>query len=442
MSMMSTVGRRVVLDDVTLGDVELGLLGLLPQGHLLGGPVASPRPAPNATVLLRTDPAEVARAPHEVLLVDEESTPLATLVVQEDVQRGDRDCLLRGILRRERRRESGAGGPRLDESTALEQWDSVMVLSRPLTIAELPTERPERVLVLVPDSRQSTDGVPTGILLEVANSLAPALGDDVEVRTAPLRWRDTPSDRMLSELLAAGLGAPVDLRHPSPDVDPRAAAWHAVRAALESAIDDEPIDLLPDGTEQALRRWRPPRPRRGLVIMFTGLSGSGKSTLARSVRDALVSSSNRTVSLLDGDVVRGLLSKGLGFDRAGREQNIRRIGFVATEAARHGGLVLCAPIAPYESTRQEVRTMVEEVGDFVLVHVSTPLEVCEGRDLKGLYAAARAGRISEFTGVSDPYESPEDAELVVDTSLTPVEEATSLVLRHLRGRGWLSEGPR
>lgn len=438
MSTMSTVGRRVVLDEVELGDVELALLGVLPEGHVLGGTVRSGTPADHGTVLLPVGEGEVA-AGADMLLVDEESTPLATLVVEGDVTWGDGPGRVPGHLRRERLRESGAAGPRLDETTLLESWDRVVVLSRPLTTDELPSERSGRVLVLVPDDRHSTDGIPTAVLLQVAHHLAPALGAEVVVRTAPLRWRDPSSDQALCHLLAHKLGTSVDLRHPSPDVDPGAAAWRAVRAALESAVDDEPVEALPGGTEQALRRWRPPRPRRGLVVMFTGLSGSGKSTVARSVRDALVSSSNRTVSLLDGDVVRQLLSKGLGFDRAGREQNIRRIGFVATEAARHGGLVLCAPIAPYQSTREEVRTMVEEVGDFVLVHVSTPLEVCEARDLKGLYAAARAGRISEFTGVSDPYESPEDAELVVDTSVTPVEEATSLVLQHLRARGWVSE---
>ncbi|MGL5909395.1 MAG: adenylyl-sulfate kinase, partial [Phycicoccus sp.] len=265
----------------------------------------------------------------------------------------------------------------------------------------------------------------------------------IVIRTAPLRWRDPASDRALTRLLAAVTRAPVDLRHPAPEVDPVAVSWLRARADLETAVDDTPLPGVAGASTAALRRWRPPRHRRGLVVMFTGLSGSGKSTLARSVRDALAAGS-RTVGLLDGDVVRRLLSSGLGFDRAGREQNVRRIGFVATEAARHGGIVLCAPIAPYRSTRAEVRRMVREVGDFVLVHVSTPLEVCEQRDLKGLYAAARAGRIREFTGVSDPYEPPVDADLVVDTSLVAVEAATTLVITHLREQGWLSaeSGPR
>ena len=152
-------------------------------------------------------------------------------------------------------------------------------------------------------------------------------------------------------------------------------------------------------------------------MFCTGLSGSGKSTLARDLRDALLERGDRTVSLLDGDLVRRLLSAGLTFSREDRDLNIARIGFVATEVARHGGIAICAPIAPYAAARAGVRRMVSEVGDFVLVHVSTPLEVCEARDRKGLYAQARAGVIGSFTGISDPYEEPDDADLVIDTSV-------------------------
>ena len=129
------------------------------------------------------------------------------------------------------------------------------------------------------------------------------------------------------------------------------------------------------------------------------------------------------MSLLDGDDVRRLLSSGLGFDHAARDLNVRRIGYVGSEVARHGGLAICAPIAPYAESRAAVRAMVEPVGDFVLVHVSTPLEECERRDLKGLYAKARAGLIPEFTGISDPYDVPTDADLVVDTAQVSREEA-------------------
>ncbi|MBB5962731.1 adenylyl-sulfate kinase [Planomonospora venezuelensis] len=181
-----------------------------------------------------------------------------------------------------------------------------------------------------------------------------------------------------------------------------------------------------------------PPHRRGLVVFFTGLSGSGKSTVARGLRDALLERGGRTVTYLDGDVVRHLLSAGLGFSREDRDLNIRRIGFVAAEAARHGGLAICAPIAPYAATREEVRAMVEAVGaDFLLVHVATPLAECERRDRKGLYAKARAGLIPEFTGISAPYEEPEDADLVVDTTAIPVERAVDAVLDPLVQGGWV-----
>ncbi|RVX44784.1 sulfate adenylyltransferase [Nonomuraea polychroma] len=181
-----------------------------------------------------------------------------------------------------------------------------------------------------------------------------------------------------------------------------------------------------------------PPHRRGLVVFFTGLSGSGKSTIARGLRDALLELGTRTVTYLDGDVVRQLLSKGLTFSKSDRDLNIRRIGFVAAEAARHGGLAICAPIAPYAATRAEVREMVESVGaDFLLVHVATPLEECERRDRKGLYAKARAGLIPEFTGISDPYEEPDDADLVIDTTHITIDAAVSQVLGTLRSGGWI-----
>ena len=199
-----------------------------------------------------------------------------------------------------------------------------------------------------------------------------------------------------------------------------------------------PSWLMPSGVAAELRRARPPRSARGLVVFCTGLSGSGKSTLARDLRDALLERGDRTVSLLDGDLVRQLLSAGLTFSREDRDLNIARIGYVAAEVARHGGIAICAPIAPYAAARERVRTMVSEVGDFVLVHVSTPLEVCEARDRKGLYAKARAGLIGSFTGISDPYEEPDDADVVIDTSQVSRHDAVAAVLRQLSRGGWLT----
>jgi sulfate adenylyltransferase len=175
-------------------------------------------------------------------------------------------------------------------------------------------------------------------------------------------------------------------------------------------------------------------------VFFTGLSGSGKSTIARGLADALIERGGRTVTLLDGDVVRRLLSAGLTFSKADRDLNIHRIGYVAAEVTRHGGLAICAPIAPYAATRREVREMVGAVGDFVLVYVATPLAECERRDRKGLYAKARAGLIPEFTGISDPYEPPDDADLVLDTSGMEPADAVAAVLDLLIAGGWVAAG--
>ncbi|GAB3687577.1 adenylyl-sulfate kinase [Nocardiopsis oceani] len=197
-----------------------------------------------------------------------------------------------------------------------------------------------------------------------------------------------------------------------------------------------PSWFTPARVSAELSRLRPARTRRGITLLFTGLSGSGKSTIARGVCDG-IRRAGRTVTLLDGDVVRRMLSKGLTFSREDRELNIRRIGYVASEITRHGGVAVCAPIAPYAAGRAEVRAMVEEFGDFFLVHVATPLEECEARDRKGLYAKARAGEIPEFTGISDPYEEPLDADLVVDTVGAAPAESVAAVLTALREGGWL-----
>lgn len=170
----------------------------------------------------------------------------------------------------------------------------------------------------------------------------------------------------------------------------------------------------------------------GRVVFFTGLSGSGKSTIARELVKSLAAT--RAVTLLDGDVVRTHLSKGLGFSKADRDTNIRRIGWVAAEVAKHGGVAVCAPIAPYDETRQWVRDLVQRAAGpdaFVLVWVATPLEVCEARDVKGLYASARAGRLTGFTGIDDPYEAPTDADIVLDTSQVGLDDAVQNVLRRL-----------
>ena len=239
--------------------------------------------------------------------------------------------------------------------------------------------------------------------------------------------------------------------------DPRSEVWRPLALIEPGAEQDELTDselgaLLDSGAEipawfappsvaRELRRARPPRAERGLAIFFTGLSGSGKSTIARGLAEALTERGDRTVSLLDGDHVRQLLSAGLTFSRADRDLNIARIGYVAAEVARHGGIAICAPIAPYAAARATARQMVTEVGDFLLVYVSTPVDVCAARDRKGLYAKARAGLITGFTGVSDPYEEPRDADLVLDTSVMTRQQAVDAVLKLLTTGGWLAGAP-
>ncbi|NNL14489.1 MAG: bifunctional sulfate adenylyltransferase/adenylylsulfate kinase [Acidimicrobiia bacterium] len=186
-----------------------------------------------------------------------------------------------------------------------------------------------------------------------------------------------------------------------------------------------------------LRKTHRPRHKQGFTVFFTGLSGSGKSTIANALMVKLLEMGGRPVTLLDGDLVRKHLSSELGFSKEHRDLNIQRIGWVASEITKNGGIALCAPIAPYDHTRQVVRSMIEPVGGFDLVHVATPLEVCEQRDRKGLYAKARAGEIKEFTGISDPYEEPTDAEIVIDTtSLRPSEAAQEIIL-HLEAQGFI-----
>ncbi len=186
-----------------------------------------------------------------------------------------------------------------------------------------------------------------------------------------------------------------------------------------------------------LRRSYPPRHKQGVTIFFTGLSGSGKSTIANVLVTKFLEAGGRPVTLLDGDLVRKHLSSELGFSKEHRDINIRRIGYVASEITKNGGIAICAPIAPYDATRKAVRGMIEPVGGFILVHIATTVETCEQRDRKGLYAKARAGILKEFTGISDPYEEPKDAEVVIDTAELSPEEAAQEIILHLEREGFI-----
>jgi sulfate adenylyltransferase len=202
-----------------------------------------------------------------------------------------------------------------------------------------------------------------------------------------------------------------------------------LRRRLQEGIEIPEWFSFPEVVEE-LRRTHPPRHEQGFTVFFTGLSGSGKSTIANALMVKLMEMGGRPVTLLDGDVVRKHLSSELGFSKEHRDLNILRIGFVASEITKNGGIALCAPIAPYASTRRQVRQMIEQYGGFIETHVSTPIEVCEERDRKGLYAKARAGLIQGFTGISDPYEIPESPELTIDTSeLTPDLVAHRIIVK-------------
>ncbi len=187
-----------------------------------------------------------------------------------------------------------------------------------------------------------------------------------------------------------------------------------------------------------LRKSHPPRHRQGLTVFFTGLSGSGKSTIANVLLVKLLEMGGRPVTLLDGDLVRKNLSSELGFSKEHRDLNIKRIGYVASEITKNGGVAICAPIAPYDAVRKDVRSMIEPLGGFMLVHIATSVEVCEQRDRKGLYAKARAGIIKEFTGVSDPYEEPADADIVIDTGELTAEEAAQQIVLHCEKEGYIA----
>ncbi len=210
-------------------------------------------------------------------------------------------------------------------------------------------------------------------------------------------------------------------------------------------------DRLAKGTEipewftfpevaEELRRTHPPRHAQGFTVFFTGLSGSGKSTVANVLRVKLLEMGGRPVTLLDGDLVRKNLSSELGFSKEHRDLNIRRIGFVAAEITKNGGIAICAPIAPYESVRRDVRELIQPGGGFILVHMATPLEVCESRDRKGLYAKARAGLVQHFTGISDPYEAPQDADVSIDTTELSPEESAQQIILHLEREGFVGPG--
>jgi sulfate adenylyltransferase len=415
--------------------VELVLAGILDIGFTLPSSTASRPPLLPVALAVPPGEADAVAAAGRVALEDSEGVPVALLAVTatEPDPGTDSGLLAAGGITGLRPLSHGPFRRlRLtpDEVAALPQPPGLVVTTaRPLITDDLAVVsarsagRPVLVLALVGHGRRAYPG--DFGLVRALRATVPELPDSSLVVPVPLPLTDrsAPFDAELREAVARAYGATETLHLSSATV-----------GELDWLVEQG--SSLTEGALAVLRAQRPALARRGVVLFFTGLSGSGKSTVAKGVAEVIQESTDRTVTMLDGDVVRRNLSKGLGFSRADRDTNIRRIGFVAAEAARHGGIALCAPIAPYAATRAAVRTMVENAGAvFLLVHVSTPLEVCEARDRKGLYARARAGLIPEFTGVSDPYEEPSDADLRIDTSAVEVGAAVDVVLAELRNRG-------
>jgi len=227
----------------------------------------------------------------------------------------------------------------------------------------------------------------------------------------------------------------------SPDAKVLSLSGTELRQRLREGLPVPDWFSYPDVIAE-LRHTYPPRSQQGFTVFFTGLSGSGKSTIANVLVAKLMEIGTRPVTLLDGDIVRKNLSSELGFSKEHRNLNIQRIGFVASEITKNRGIAVCAPIAPYAATRRQVRELIGQYGGFIEVHVSTPLEVCEGRDRKGLYAKARAGLLKEFTGIDDPYEAPAGAEVTVDTTQVSAEEAAAHILHFITQSGYVTQEPK
>lgn len=438
----------VTLDATMLLEVELSLLSA--AAHAAEGPEATAAlEPPHVRIVLPAAIATEVFAAGGAVLRDEESTPLAQLTTSAGASLSDATerVVVDGAVTRLRSRESGNLSRHGLAEADLRPRDggarALLILARPLVDADISllhslTASAAQLLVVTPERASHGITVPPTILFTAAKDIFGdiSLSVPVQLRTAPLALSQfEPGDPTLDKLTAM-LHAEEVLVLTELDDTPGGHQWQAARAALEQGTQTDYRGISRIVAER-LQRWRPPRSRRGLVVLFTGLSGSGKSTLARDLRHWIEEETERTVTLLDGDVVRQMLSAGLGFDRASRELNVTRIGFVAAQIAHHGGIAICAPIAPYAATRAVVRSMAEAAGDFVLVHVSTPLAECERRDLKGFYAKARAGEIPEFTGISDPYEAPDDADLIIDTARCSPSEALNDVLAHLRAGGWI-----
>jgi sulfate adenylyltransferase len=378
------------------------------------------------------DPADVTLAlPHElttegsiVELVDPEGVPLARVTIENTYAVDDERTGVVGPVEPLSHTEYGAFRRlHLSPEDAREHHpDAITVpVAGPLTEEDLRTiqahaaDKPVMLLAFTGAGTPSYQGRPmSGVGLIRATLEAARLLHGVGVVAVPVASRgDAEADQAFGE---------------------RVAHAYATGTVVGVTGDGD----LPGSIAAIVDFELPPPGEQGLVVFFTGLSGSGKSTLARALHDVLLEGGERTITSLDGDVVRRNLSTGLTFSKADRETNIRRIGWVAAEISRHGGVAICSPIAPFDETRQQVRHYVADAGGaFVLIHVATPVEECERRDRKGLYAKARRGEIPEFTGISSPYQEPTDAAVVIDTTDRSIDDCLGEILETLRADGHL-----
>jgi sulfate adenylyltransferase len=460
-----------------LGRADLS--ALTRQGRLADGtawPVAVTLELPRemAEALDLEDPLH-----RTVVLTDPEGAPVAAIEVTDRWTATDGRCGVGGPVIR---MGEVAQGPFQRLRRSPEEVRALLPPGRVLgVIADRPLHRPQlaqiahaartlaaHLLIIVPVTGPGPDGLPPEALVRAVFAARDRMPPATIVAVPLMPRTDEMRDALLRARVAAAYGvthvlstgdmlsggslrvlAPRELAYDNrdgqwrwrDDIPPRNRRLAMTAAEIDDLLDRGfplPEWHTPPAVAKELSRVRPPRRHRGLVVFFTGFSGSGKSTIARGLADSMRETGERTITLLDGDVVRRELSAGLGFSKADRDRNVRRIGWVAAEVARHRGMAVACPIAPYTAARAAVRAMAVEAGaGFLLVHVATPLEVCEQRDRKGLYARARAGQLRGMTGIDDPYEEPADAELTIDTTDMTVPEAVEVVLAYLVENGWV-----
>ena len=399
---------------------ELDDLELLTQ-HALGPVKGFEGPSGLITLRVPTLVAEQAHACGELELIDPEGAPLALVRVESTYPSGTLTGIT-GPVEALTHREFGAFRRLYLSPERVRQKYGATTVTVPVT-GPLSAKDLEHVAA-------ASDGNPVLLLALAGTGTPEGLSVPGLVRATLAAAQHLPDAAVVVVPLAAhgDLVADAALR------DRVVAAYAPGSVVVVSGRGELTGDVA-----RVVEFERPNRAAQGLVVFFTGLSGSGKSTLARALHDVILERGERTVTSLDGDLVRRNLSAGLTFSKEDRETNIRRIGWVAAEISRHRGVAICSPIAPFDATRKHVRHLVEEAGGaFVLIHVATPLAECERRDRKGLYAKARRGEIPEFTGISSPYEEPTDALLRVDTVGRTIPDVLDDILAVLHDEGYLS----